>query len=62
MAVYDSIDRSRGDSDGASHGILRYPHRSEVLLKQDLAGCYGLAHGRYPLPYDAIGFQRNWKA
>jgi hypothetical protein len=40
----DLIDRSRRDADRAAHGVLRNPHRLEVLLKQDLAGCDRIIH------------------
>ena len=38
------IDGSRGDADGASHGVLGYPHRREVFFKENLARRNRVAH------------------
>ena len=43
-AMHDFIDRSRGHSDGARHGVLRNPHGFEVLLKQNPTGCDWCVH------------------
>jgi hypothetical protein len=39
VAEDDLVDRARCHANGASHGVLGNPHRGEVFLQQDFAGC-----------------------
>ena len=41
----DLVDRAGRNADGAGHGILGNPHRSEVFLQQNFTGCDGRVHG-----------------
>jgi len=45
VAEHDLVDRARGDSDSAGHGVLRNSHRREVFLEQDFTGCNRRVHG-----------------
>ena len=36
----DLVDRAGCYADGAGRGVLGNPHRIEVFLEQDFAGCY----------------------
>ena len=45
VAEDDLVDRAGCHPDGAGHGVLGNPHRGEVFLEQNFAGCDGRVHG-----------------